>query len=291
MAIGMGVALGANLVAGIVKRGIENRQQKKQQQKLMDMQMAGQKEMGNFNQELGMKNWNETGFGAQRAQMEGAGLNVGMMYGGTGGGGSTQVAGGNVGQGQASGDIGNSMGIEELIALKRADADIKNTNASTELTEVQKEKLAGVDTEGVKLDNSMKEINNRINKATEWDQVNKAYGDGASSIVDADMKARQNGILGETQWDQIEIIRKEAIRKGIEIKAMEAGIKMTEAETKETMNKINKIATEISNMKNMTEIQKQDMLNRRIQTEFNTSDPAKIKQWVDIGTDVIKAVK
>ena len=72
--------------------------------------------------------WKDTNFGAQRAEMEDAGLSVGLMYG-NGGGQAASTAGGN---------------------------------AETTKTLAEANKIAGVDTEGAKLNNEWKKIENRI---------------------------------------------------------------------------------------------------------------------------------
>ena len=52
--------------------------------------------------------WKDTNFGAQRAEMEDAGLSVGLMYGGSGAG-STSTAGGQATQ--PSGPTSNPIGM------------------------------------------------------------------------------------------------------------------------------------------------------------------------------------
>ena len=67
----------------------QNKQQVKQQDKLQKQQIEGLKEMGKFNQQLAMETWEKTNYAAQRKQLEKAGLNVGLMYQGSGQGGTT----------------------------------------------------------------------------------------------------------------------------------------------------------------------------------------------------------
>jgi len=134
-------------------------------------------------------------------------------------------------------------------------------------------------------------MNNKIKEATVWSEVDKVVSEATSAMIGADMKAKENAILSETQNAQISAIRSEAILKGVEIKQREMNLQMKELEMQETSEKINKIVAEVSNMKELTEQRKIEVLQKQIQTEFNTSEPAKIKQWTDIGTDVIRATK
>lgn len=295
MALGMiasvaGQAIGGAMGLGIdrIKQGMEVRQAKK----LQNLQIQGQKEMGEFNQGLALDTWNKTNYEAQRKHMENAGLNVGLMYGqGGGGGATTSTPTGNV-QGQNAGDsnaAGMGMAIGQQLAMQAAQIDL--LKAQTNKTNIEADKTAGVDTEGVKLDNEFKTIQNKIQNATTYDQILKVSEEANQAVQQTDKGAMENTILHKTQQAQIDTIQKEAILKGVEIKQREAGINLTEMETKETAEKINKIVAEISRMEAQTEQGKEALLLERMQKEFNTSTPAQIKQWTDIGTDILKAIK
>ena len=88
-----------------------------------------------------MKMWEDTNYSAQLAQMKKAGLNVGLMYGMGGGGGTTasiqagNVSGGNSASG--SGEIG--MGIQMGMQMALLKAQKENIEADTQL----KQKEAG----------------------------------------------------------------------------------------------------------------------------------------------------
>ena len=91
-----------------------NRLRKKQieqQQKLTDMQLEAQKELAKFGMGISKEMFEYTGYGAQKRQMEEAGLNPALMYGHAGAGGSTMSA--NVGS------ISGSHASDEA-ALKQA---------------------------------------------------------------------------------------------------------------------------------------------------------------------------
>lgn len=301
--IGLGLLTGAagTAIGGALGLGIDAISQKmqlNQAEKLQEMQMQGQKEMAQFNAELGTKTaldmWNKTNYGAQRKHMEAAGLNVGLMYGGGGGGGATtQTAnvGGNV-QGQSAnpgGAAGMGMAIGQQILMNQAQIDL--IKAQTEKTKVDTEKTAGVDTQGVILDNEYKKIQNKIKDATTIDEINQAAHNANSTYLDVSLKALQHHTTKESQDAQIQIIKNDAILKSVEIKQKQAGIELTEMQTKETAEKINKIVTEIQSMNIKNEQEWEKILLQRMQTEFNTSEPARIKQWTDIGTDILKSFK
>lgn len=130
-----------------------------------------------------------------------------------------------------------------------------------------------------------------VNEATTWEQALKIAGEAGTANMESHIKGQELSILTSTKNDQIELVKNEAILKGVEIKAREAGIKLTDAETKETMKKISKIVSEIERMKVQSENEKQTILQDAMQKEFNTSTPAEIKQWTDIGTDILRSIK
>ena len=116
-------------IGGLAMQGVNDRRQLRQQQKLMQQQIKGQKEMGKFNQALALEMWDKTNYKAQVEQLKKAGLNVGLMYDGGGASGTTQtptgsVSGGNapVGGGEVKG-MGMQLGMQ--MALLKAQKENK----------------------------------------------------------------------------------------------------------------------------------------------------------------------
>lgn len=107
-----GIGTAVNTGLGIATGVMEGNVQQHFNQQNQAMQIAGQKEMGKFNQELAMDMWNKTNYGAQVDHMEKAGLNVGLMYGkGAGGGATAQTPPGNVSAQQTKIDTTKGMGM------------------------------------------------------------------------------------------------------------------------------------------------------------------------------------
>lgn len=103
---GAGNAIGGGIVGGAMNWLDEalfgdkrRKQQIKQQQKLTDIQTAANKELADYGMGISKEMFEYTGYGAQRRQMEEAGLNPALMYGHAGAGGTTTSAS----AGQASG--------------------------------------------------------------------------------------------------------------------------------------------------------------------------------------------
>ena len=103
--------------------------------------------------------WKDTNYGAQTKEMEAAGLSKGLMYGG-GGGQATSTAGGDGMQpsGPRMNPVEAALQQQALgMQLKQIEAQNKLANAETAKTLAEANKIAGVDTEGAKLDNSYRD--------------------------------------------------------------------------------------------------------------------------------------
>lgn len=124
---------------GLATANYNDRRQERLNRKLQAQQVASAKEMAQFNQQLGLETWKATGPAAQRKQLQEAGLNVGLMYGGTGAGAQTAntAPGGYPGGGAqpAGGEIG--MGIQSAMSMAMMKAQIDNMNADTELKKTE----------------------------------------------------------------------------------------------------------------------------------------------------------
>lgn len=124
---------------GLILGEYNDRRQIKQQQKLTDMQIAGQKQMADYSQAQQFDMWNKTNYAAQVEHMKKAGLNPGLMYGmGGGGGATTGSASGSVSGGSAptgGGEVGMGMQMALLQAQKEnIEADTANKKAGAAAT-------------------------------------------------------------------------------------------------------------------------------------------------------------
>jgi hypothetical protein len=178
-----GIGLGMQAAGGAAKAfgiGQGYNRQIKQQQKLNEQQLKGNKEMADYNHNLQMDLWNKTNYEAQVKKMKEAGINPALMYGGTGSGGTTQAIGG---QGISGGSAQMSGGLEmqgmgmlpaqiELIKAQtenvKADTATKgvqpaNVEAETILKGAQKGE-SEERTRGIKIDNDWREFLRKTNE-------------------------------------------------------------------------------------------------------------------------------
>lgn len=243
-------AIGAGL--GLLLQKGQDRRQIRQQEKLQALEIAGQKQLTDYNQKKALEMWEATGYGAQKGQMQAAGLNPGLMYGMSGGGGQTaQVAPGNVSGGNASGHSGEAMGMAMMasqIGLMRAQAD--NIRADTE-EKKSGQYLKSVSGEQIALDNRLMEVL------------------GGEDEFGNNVDGKQDSVLGQTYVQNLRKIRAE----------MKAILDKNERERLLNNKTINKITQEIELMKKkgLTEEQilenlKKDGKLKEAEIEWNKLD-------------------
>jgi hypothetical protein len=132
-----------------------NRMRKKQveqQKKLTDIQVAANKELADYGMGISKEMFEATGYGAQRRQMEEAGLNPALMYGHAGAGGSTLSAGAGTATGaqasdEASQKIARTQAQGMALQLAKLQSEIDINKAMAEKLKAEAEKTKGVDTE------------------------------------------------------------------------------------------------------------------------------------------------
>lgn len=214
--IGSIISGGLGLLGGLFKK---NNNGFKNQQKLMQQAWEYEKEgMGlqyNYGQQAAdaeyrrnLQMWKDTNFGAQRQEMENAGLSVGLMYGNGGGQAASTAGGGGI---QPSGPKMNpvevalqqqAMGLQ----LKQIEAQNKLANAETTKTLAEANKIAGVDTKGQELNNKWQEIENRIQLSKEniaESNITEAEANAKKAIELWKQEALNTKYLDETQEERV----------------------------------------------------------------------------------------
>lgn len=291
--MGLGLALGNEM----------DERQRHQARRVQAIEMQGAKEMSEFNRQQQMKLWHDTNYSAQIAEMQKAGLNVGLASSkGPGQGGTAQANTGAVSGIQA--ERQNESGMAMQLGMQNAltTAQIENVKANTNKTNVEADKIAGVDTTetqerttGLQWDNKMKEIESRIKTESEQEIISQIRTASDAAIGEAKSKMA-NGNLDQRAFEQrVKQIEQTTVEQQLRMSAIKAGVIKTETETSEIKAKIDKIANEVINIKANTVATKEGvrqtdeqitnqqkaLLLQKMQTEFNTSDAAQLKQWSD----------
>lgn len=133
-AAGQGLSAGL----GLLLQGQQDRRQLRQQEKLQNLQIKGDKQLTDYNFMKQMEMWRNTNYPAQMAMLKQAGLNPALMYKGGGDGGTTAISQGSVTGANAptgGGEIQAMMAMGLTRQLQQA--QIENIKASTEKTKAE----------------------------------------------------------------------------------------------------------------------------------------------------------
>ena len=221
------MGLGANL-AGIAAKGLTstvfngifgNNNRLEDQEELMrkawEYEKAGMGLQYNYGQQAAdaeyrrnLQMWKDTNFGAQRNEMEKAGLSVGLMYG-NGGGSAASTAGGTATQPSAPKTNPIEVGLQQQalgLQLKQIEAQNKLANAEPAKTLAEANKIAGVDTKGQDLENKWQEIENRIQLSREniaAANITEANANAQKAVELWNQEMLNTKYLDETQEERV----------------------------------------------------------------------------------------
>jgi hypothetical protein len=141
-----GQSAGAGALIGNIGAKAREKRQMANQKELMSLSTGYQEQLNRQGQKLAMDTWRQTSYPAQMKMMQEAGLNPGLMYGSAGAGGTTSAGSGGSAPGGAV-QQGNPMEMGLINQARLLNAQVKNVEAQTNKTNVEADKLAGVDTE------------------------------------------------------------------------------------------------------------------------------------------------
>lgn len=243
MAIGIGTAISAG--AGLVGQAIGAIGAEKRSKKMMERQHNYNKEVmdiqNNYltqqnlqNQKIQQENWENTNAQAQVNQMKQAGLNIGLMYGGSGAGGQTSM--GSQSAGAPSGTSGYSdgglqaQGMNITSRMGQELANIELTKAQTENVKADTEKKKGVDTDLAKtnieqiktgietekgkqtlqrIEADLNTIEYRINSATEEEKINILKYESKQAFHQMNILANEEKFSTETYNTKVKALTQE----------------------------------------------------------------------------------
>ena len=251
------MGIGEELLMGNHRR----KKQLEQQQKLTDMQVAANKNLADYGMGISKEMFEATGYGAQRRQMEEAGLNPALMYGHAGAGGSTQSAGaGSAGAGQAStgseyAGKANAMGIEMMRAQSEIDVNMsiaEKNRAEAEATAGYKKDQAIAETksieeitkntqvqrQGIKLQNDYDKIRNYIAESSFDYNIETLKWMAGKAREEYQIILNNKEISDETKNLVIESYKLNNKNICVEILNKKAGIELSEAQAEKAYNDI-----------------------------------------------------
>lgn len=303
--IGSIVSGGLGLLGGLFKR---NNNGFKNQQKLMQQAWEYEKEgMGlqyNYGQQAAdaeyrrnLQMWKDTNFGAQRDEMEKAGLSVGLMYG-NGGGQAASTAGGTATQPNApkTNPVEVALQQESMgLQLKQIEAQNRLANAEATKTIAEANKIAGVDTEGQELQNKWQEIENRIQTSREnieQSNMKAAAANADKAVEDWKMAVLDRKFLDKTQENRVTRLIAEIAKLQKEGSLADSATDVNYQTARKIEKEVENFYYEMMTRRMSAEAAKETAENmlKKIENEYKLGSDQNLREWIYGGIDRINGI-
>ena len=284
------------------KNGLKN------QQKLMQQAWEYEKEgMGlqyNYGQQAAdaeykrnLQMWKDTNFGAQRAEMEDAGLSVGLMYG-NGGGQAASTAGGDGMQpsGPKMNPVEAALQQQSLgLQLKQIEAQNRLANAEATKTIAEANKIAGVDTKGQELQNKWQEIENRIQtsrESIEQSNMKAAAANADKAVEDWKIAVLDREYLDKTQEDRVTRLVSEIAKIQKEGSLAESATDVNYQTARKIEKEIENFYYEMITRRMSAEAAKETAENmlKKIENDYKLGSDQNLREWIYGGVDRINGI-
>lgn len=303
--IGSIISGGLGLLGGLFKRknsGLKN------QQKLMQQAWEYEKEgMGlqyNYGQQAAdaeykrnLQMWKDTNFGAQRREMEDAGLSVGLMYG-NGGGQAASTAGGSATQpsGPKTNPVEVALQQESMgLQLKQIEAQNRLANAEATKTIAEADKIAGVDTKGQELQNKWQEIENRIQASRERIEESNIRAAGANAdkaIEEWKISVLEREYLDKVQEERVTFLVSEIAKIQKEGSLAESATDVNYRTARKIEKEVENFYYEMITRRMSAEAAKESAENmlKKIENEYELGSDKNLREWIYGGIDRINGI-
>lgn len=296
---------GLGLLGGLFKK---NNNGLKNQQRLMQQAWEYEKEgMGlqyNYGQQAAdaeykrnLQMWKETNFGAQRAEMEDAGLSVGLMYG-NGGGSAASTAGGTATQPSApkTNPVEVALQQESMgLQLKQIEAQNRLANAQATKTIAEANKIAGVDTEGQELQNKWQEIENRIQtsrESIEQSNMKAAAANADKAVEDWKMSVLDREYLDKIQENRVTLLVSEIAKIQKEGSLAESATDLNYQTARKIEKEVDNFYYEMITRRMSAEAAKKSAENmlKKIENDYKLGSDQNLREWIYGGIDRINGI-
>lgn len=303
--IGSIVSGGLGLLSGLFKK---NNNGLKNQQRLMQQAWEYEKEgMGlqyNYGQQAAdaeykrnLQMWKETNFGAQRAEMEDAGLSVGLMYG-NGGGQAASTAGGTATQPNAPKTNPVEVALQQQslgLQLKQIEAQNRLANAQATKTIAEANKIAGVDTKGQELQNKWQEIENRIQtsrESIEQSNMKAAAANADKAIEDWKISVLEREYLDKVQEERVTLLVSEVAKIQKEGSLADSVTDVNYFTARKIQREVENFYYEMITRRMSAEAAKESAENmlKKIENDYELGSDQNLREWIYGGVDRISGI-
>lgn len=240
--IGSGTQIGGSLLSMLVQKKREKRAMANTKE-LMALQHKNQQELNKQGQNLQLDTWEKTNYPAQMEMLKEAGLNPALLYGMSGGGGTTtgSQSGGTAASGSAPApmqpmDLGNALqGAATAAQIKLTNAQAKNIEKDTELKSIDFDVNTETKEALINLIKADSEIKQTSSISEQLETIFKWISMGGTGDFDAKSGNKEGNI--DTESIKLSERFKEYVTKN-KLTEAEGRIKFAEAELIEKLRKV-----------------------------------------------------
>lgn len=303
--IGSIISGGLGLLGGLFKKnnnGLKN--QKELMQQAWEYEKEGMGLQYNYGQQAAdaeykrnLQMWKDTNFGAQRDEMEKAGLSVGLMYG-NGGGSAASTAGGTAAQPSApkTNPVEVALQQESMgLQLKQIEAQNRLANAEATKTIAEANKIAGVDTKGQELQNKWQEIENRIQtsrESIEQSNMKAAAANADKAIEDWKMSVLEREYLDNVQEERVTLLVAEIAKIQKEGSLAESATDVNYFTARKIQKEVENFYYEMITRRMSAEAAKESAENmlKKIENDYELGSDQNLREWIYGGVDRINGI-
>lgn len=302
--IGSIISGGLGLLGGLFKKnnGLKNQQKLMQQaweyeKEGMGLQYSYGQQAADAEYKRNLQMWKDTNFGAQRAEMEDAGLSVGLMYG-NGGGQAASTAGGTATQpsGAKTNPVEVALQQEALgLQLKQIEAQNRLANAQATKTIAEANKITGVDTKGQELQNKWQEIENRIQtsrESIEQSNVKAAAANADKAIEDWKMSVLEREYLDNVQEERVTLLVSEIAKIQKEGSLAASATDVNYHTARKIEKEVENFYYEMITRRMSAEAAKESAENmlKKIENDYKLGSDQNLREWIYGGVDRINVI-
>jgi hypothetical protein len=241
--------------------------------------------------------WKDTNFGAQRNEMEKAGLSVGLMYG-NGGGSAASTAGGTTTQPNAPKTNPVEVALQQEamgLQLKQIEAQNRLANAQATKTIAEANKIAGVDTEGQELQNKWQEIENRIQTSREnieQSNMKQAAANADKAVEDWKISVLEREYLDNVQEERVTLLVAEIAKIQKEGSLAESATDVNYHTARKIEKEVENFYYEMITRRMSAEAAKKSAENmlKKIENDYKLGSDQNLREWIYGGVDRINGI-
>ena len=241
--------------------------------------------------------WKDTNFGAQRAEMEDAGLSVGLMYG-NGGGQAASTAGGSATQPSAPNTNPVEVALQQEsmgLQLKQIEAQNRLANAQATKTIAEANKIAGVDTEGQELQNKWQEIENRIQtsrESIEQSNMKAAAANADKAVEDWKISVLEREYLDNVQEERVILLVSEVAKIQKEGSLADSATDVNYYTARKIQKEVENFYYDMITRRMSAEAAKESAENmlKKIENDYKLGSDQNLREWIYGGVDRINGI-